>query len=139
MEMLLLVSVFWESHEEENGEDATVHVEDGIVVYITRPDGLEVRLLITELEFVYYFALEQMHRREDGDATDEVLEFGRMQGCQSTNHINCHGELWQCGKCGKTVCCNEGSDDDPDLCDDCWAKKDSPQILLDQSEDDIPF
>lgn len=65
MERLLLVSVFWESREDKDGEDATVHVEDGIVVYITRPDGLEVRLLITELEAVYHFALEQVHRREE--------------------------------------------------------------------------
>lgn len=68
MERLLLVSVFWESHEKEAGEDAIVHIEDGVVVYITRPDGLEVRLLITELEQVYHFALEQIHRREEEDA-----------------------------------------------------------------------
>ena len=67
MDRLLLVSVFWESHGEEDGEDATVHVEDGVVVYITRSDGLEVRLLITELEHVYHFALEQMHRRGEED------------------------------------------------------------------------
>jgi hypothetical protein len=65
MEGLLLVSVFWESHEAETGEDAIVHVEDGVVVYFTRSDGLAVRLLITELEQVYHFALEQMHRTED--------------------------------------------------------------------------
>ena len=68
MEKLLLVSVFWQGHAEEEGEDAAVHVEDGVVIYITRPDGLEVRLLITELEQVYHFALEQMHRREEVDA-----------------------------------------------------------------------
>lgn len=65
MDKMFLVSVFWESREEEDGEDATVHVEDGIVVYITRYDGLEVRLLITELEAIYHFALEQVHRREE--------------------------------------------------------------------------
>jgi hypothetical protein len=42
MERLLLVSVFWESHDQEAGEDEIVHVEDGIVIYITRPDSLEV-------------------------------------------------------------------------------------------------
>lgn len=46
---------------------------------------------------------------------------GRMIGCQSTNHPRCYGELWQCAICQKTVCCNEGSDDHPALCDDCWA------------------
>jgi len=68
MERLLLVSVFWESDEAEAGEDALVHIEDGVVVYITRLDGLEVRLLITELEQVYHFALEQIHRRKEADA-----------------------------------------------------------------------
>jgi len=46
---------------------------------------------------------------------------GRMPGCQSTNHTVCYGELWQCAVCGKTVCYNEGTDDHPELCDDCWA------------------
>lgn len=65
LEKLLLVSVFWENQDADEGEDATVCVEDGVVVYITRADGLEVRLLITELEHLYHFALEQMHRREE--------------------------------------------------------------------------
>lgn len=55
-------------------------------------------------------------RRLPDPATD-----GRMAGCQSTNHTVCYGELWQCAACGKTVCCNEGTDDHPELCDDCWA------------------
>lgn len=46
---------------------------------------------------------------------------GRMPGCQSTNHPVCYGELWQCSVCGKTVCYNEGTDNHPELCDDCWA------------------
>lgn len=65
MDRLLLVSVFWKSDEQETGEDAMVHVEDGVVIHITGPDYLEVRLLITELEAVYHFALEQIHRREE--------------------------------------------------------------------------
>jgi hypothetical protein len=64
MEKLFLISVFWENRDEEDGEDAIVHLEDGVVIHITRSDGLDVRLLITELEAVYYFALEQMHCRE---------------------------------------------------------------------------
>jgi hypothetical protein len=64
MERLLLVSVFWESDKGEASEDATVHVEDGVVIHITRPDGLAVRLLISELELVYHFALEQIYRKE---------------------------------------------------------------------------
>lgn len=64
MEKLLLVSVFWANQDADEGEDATVCVEDGVVVYITRSDGFEVRLLITELELIYQFALEQIYGRE---------------------------------------------------------------------------
>jgi hypothetical protein len=45
-----------------------------------------------------------------------------MAGCQSTNHTECYGELWQCAACGKTVCSAEGTDNHPELCDDCWVK-----------------
>ena len=48
---------------------------------------------------------------------------GRLLGCQSTNHDQCYGELWQCAACGKTVCYAEGTDNDPELCDDCWVRK----------------
>lgn len=65
MEKLSLVAVFWENQDATDGEDATVFVEDDLVVYIRRADGLEVRLLITELEFVYHFALEQSHGEEE--------------------------------------------------------------------------
>jgi hypothetical protein len=65
MEKRSLVAVIWENQAATDGEDATVYVEDSLVVCITRADGLEVRLLITELEFVYRFALEQSQRREE--------------------------------------------------------------------------
>lgn len=51
---------------------------------------------------------------------------GRIPGCESTNHDRCYGELWQCSECGKTVCGAEGSDNDSDLCDDCWVSKHPP-------------
>ena len=47
---------------------------------------------------------------------------GRIVGCQSTNHTHCYGDLWQCSACRKTVCFAEGTDNQPDLCDDCWVK-----------------
>jgi hypothetical protein len=53
--------------------------------------------------------------------TDDVGK--RIPGCQSTNHSECYGELWQCAACGKTVCYAEGTDDHPELCDACWAKR----------------
>jgi hypothetical protein len=53
---------------------------------------------------------------------------GRLPGCQSMNHTECYGELWQCAQCGKTICCAEGTDDDPDLCDDCWVQTHDPAL-----------
>lgn len=73
--------------------------------------------------FTEYWA-EQLRAQgwvEHGQPVPDPKEGGRLVGCQSTNHTVCYGELWQCAVCGKTVCCNEGSDDHPDLCDDCWA------------------
>jgi hypothetical protein len=79
--------------------------------------------------FTEYWA-EQLQAQgwaEQSQPVPEPEEGGRMVGCQSTNHMVCYGELWQCSACGKTVCCNEGSDDHPELCDDCWvARFDSP-------------
>lgn len=51
---------------------------------------------------------------------------GRLPGCQSTNHTKCYGELWRCAACGKTVCCAEGTDNHPELCDDCWVIQVTP-------------
>jgi hypothetical protein len=45
----------------------------------------------------------------------------RIIGCQSTNHSVCKGEFWECERCHKIICWEEGSADDlVDLCDDCW-------------------
>ncbi len=59
-------------------------------------------------------------------SNDEVRP-GRLPGCESANHEICYGELWQCSQCGKTVCAAEGSEDDPELCDDCWMAKHYPE------------
>ena len=45
----------------------------------------------------------------------------RIVGCQSTNHTACRGELWECERCHKIVCWEEGTTDMPELCDDCWC------------------
>jgi len=58
----------------------------------------------------------------------------RMAGCQSTHPGPCYGELWQCAACGKTVCYAEGTDDHPELCDDCWCKRYGAQ-----EDNDVPF
>ena len=45
----------------------------------------------------------------------------RIVGCQSTNHTVCYGELWECERCHKIICWEEGCADDlVDVCDDCW-------------------
>ncbi len=45
----------------------------------------------------------------------------RILGCQSKNHTQCSGELWICERCKKRVCCEEGSTDLVEICDDCWV------------------
>ena len=67
--------------------------------------------------------------------SEEGPESHRMEGCESTNHTHCYGELWQCVNCGKTACYAEGSDHDHELCDDCWAMK----YPLSQLDNDVPF
>ena len=62
---------------------------------------------------------------------------GRMAGCQSTNHTQCYGELWQCSACGKTICFAEGTDDQPELCDDCWVKDQAERMTLAQGDDHV--
>jgi hypothetical protein len=46
---------------------------------------------------------------------------GRNPCCQSDHPGPCYGDPWTCERCGKTVCCAEGTDDHPELCDDCWT------------------
>lgn len=55
-----------------------------------------------------------------------MSSFRHIRGCQSLNHSECYGELWQCARCAKTVCYAEGTDNDPDLCDDCWVQTHDP-------------
>jgi len=54
----------------------------------------------------------------------------RISGCQSTNHTQCYGDLWQCSGCKKWVCYAEGTDNHPELCDDCWAQRYHPTLVI---------
>jgi hypothetical protein len=76
--------------------------------------------------------LTQALKVEQVKWTEEVS--GRLASCQSTHPGPCYGELWQCASCGKSVCCAEGSDNHPEVCDDCWVKHDD-----DQEESNVPF
>ncbi len=59
---------------------------------------------------------------EDEEISQDVKWIGdRIVGCQSTNHTACRGELWECERCHKIICWEEGSTDLPELCDDCWC------------------
>jgi hypothetical protein len=83
--------------------------------------------------FTEYWAqvLEEQGWLTQGHALPEPEPSRRMAGCQSTNHTVCYGELWQCAACGKTVCGNEGTDDHPELCDDCWVARFDPPDDMD--------
>jgi hypothetical protein len=65
-------------------------------------------------------------RTEIGNETSVVI-WVRLAGCQSSHRGHCYGELWQCAACSKTVCWAEGSDNDPEVCDDCWVKQRTAQ------------
>jgi hypothetical protein len=75
--------------------------------------------------------LTQSYKVEETEWNCELA--GRMRGCQSTHTGPCYGELWQCATCDKTVCFAEGSDNHPELCDDCWVKS------YGGLENDVPF
>ena len=60
----------------------------------------------------------------------------RFAECESTNHGRCYGDLWQCIQCGKTVCSAEGSDNDPDLCDDCRVTIHHSEQAVPEADDD---
>lgn len=58
--------------------------------------------------------------------------YNKPEGCESTNHESedCYGEIWQCEKCGKKFCFAEGTDDHPELCDNCWVERFAPTKVL---------
>ena len=62
---------------------------------------------------------------------DELMEYAadsvgapitKMEGCHSAGLHSCYGELWTCTGCGNRFCGAEGSDNMPELCNDCWWK-----------------
>jgi hypothetical protein len=140
--ILLLEAVFWEGSHDQTGADARVHVEDAAIVCITRADGLQVRLTVYELKLVNNFVHSEVFRQVAAKIMalpESELRVRRIAGCESTNHSVCYGELWQCASCGKTVCANEGTDNDLDLCDACWGKRHFPHFGPSQPDDEVPF
>ncbi len=82
-------------------------------ISIIMPDWLQEAILTTnEVQVVFHDESDDEHPQPSK----------RIPGCQSLNHEECYGELWQCAVCGKRVCYAEGTDNLPDLCDDCWVK-----------------
>ena len=45
-----------------------------------------------------------------------------IEGCHSAGLHSCYGGLWTCTGCGNRFCDAEGSDNMPELCNDCWFK-----------------
>lgn len=57
-------------------------------------------------------------------------KWGRRPGCESRNHKQCRGALWQCAACERWFCYEEGADDaHPGVCDDCAAKAVGPSRI----------
>jgi hypothetical protein len=131
---LPFTAVFWQGPDAEDGVNAVVHVEDALVLYLTRPDGLQVRLTVNELDLLYSFVMGEVFRQEE-----RIPVYGRMEGCESSNHTECYGQLWHCVACGKTVCYAEGSDHKHEVCDDCWAMEHLESTSYNPLDDDIPF
>jgi hypothetical protein len=77
---------------------------------------------------------EQSYKQVEALVESIDLRWVRLPGCQSDHSGSCYGVLWQCAACGKTVCCAEGSDDHPELCDDCWSRHQETEEEL-----DVPF
>lgn len=48
--------------------------------------------------------------------------------CESKNHEECRGEIWQCEKCKKKTCYEEGGEQD-NLCDDCHNAKIKKEMI----------
>ena len=63
---------------------------------------------------------------------DELMEYAMdsvgasgiqtIEGCHSAGLHSCYGGLWTCTGCGNRFCDAEGSDNMPELCNDCWFK-----------------
>ena len=75
MAQLRLVAVFWPTPEMDTADDAVVTVADGVVIHISRKDGLEVRFLIHELAALYAFALDEVTRQEEMNVDEQHLPY----------------------------------------------------------------
>ncbi|MBC8438479.1 MAG: hypothetical protein H8D87_02185 [Deltaproteobacteria bacterium] len=78
---------------------------------------MDIKIFFLEIDFEIKCKLKLFaFRLEHNPANNE-----RIPGCQSRNHTECKGELWDCERCGKRVCWEEGSTDLIEICDDCWV------------------
>jgi hypothetical protein len=86
--------------------------------------------------FTEYWAkqLEEQGWLQYGYRLPEQESCGRLSGCQRTSHTACYGELWQCSNCHRTFCYAEGTDNHPELCDECWAARFAPEVVGDRSK-----
>jgi len=65
-----------------------------------------------------------VHNIAEGFADEHLFDIAQ---CESRNHKEHRGELWQCEECLRFFCYEEGAaDDDFAKCDDCWARFHAP-------------
>ena len=72
----------------------------------------------------FYFGdipADEMKEIADGMAAHaDEIELAR---CESRNHREHQGELWQCAECLRVFCWEEDGDHDAvHFCDDCWCR-----------------
>jgi hypothetical protein len=119
------------------GQAALADWAEGFAASLTGEGWLEQGVPSSAPRPVY--TLEQMYERglvplEPLPVESPAAHPARMAGCQSAHPDPCYGELWQCSACKKTVCCAEGTDNHPDLCDECWVNRQAAQ-----EDDHVPF
>jgi hypothetical protein len=69
---------------------------------------------------VFNHEVSQRYTKVFGFMAKMKWKGNRIVDCESKNHTSCKGELWECERCHKKVCWEEGSVDLIDLCDNCW-------------------
>ena len=71
----------------------------------------------------YFGDISADEMREVADVMVAAEKEFRVAQCESRNHREHHGDLWQCVECLRVFCWEEGADDGAaGLCDDCWSR-----------------
>ena len=83
---------------------------------------------MTNLPKCYFGDIPADAMGEIADALEARDAEFSLAECESRNHGEHRGELWQCVECLRVFCWEEGADDGAsDLCDGCWARLHAPR------------